>query len=369
MSLNVRSRSSRRNELEQQQQPGRTPAFVESLEGRVFLHTGPLQVTSVIADNRGEIIITLNQAIKASNVNTGAVQMYTAGNDNILATADDTRVTTALNYQPTGSRIVIRSAVPADTAYRVKLASARIGTPDGDVSLDGEFDGTFPSGNDSVEPNGTSGGNFEFQVKNDRSNRPVLRWSTSEGVINTRFLKDIAPGHYTNFRSYTDDGDFDNTFFTRSVVEPTPFIIQGGSLQINSQNEVVAGQIRNQITNEFNRSNLRGTLAMAKQGGNPNSATNQWFFNLGDNSANLDNQNGGFTVFAEVTNSSGLAVMDAIAAKPRRDLTVQFGSVAQSANTDVTTVPVQAAGTGIVNPSEDLITIRRIAQLMLIRPL
>lgn len=36
---------------------------------------------------------------------------------------------------------------------------------------------------------------------------------------------------------------------------------------------------------------------------NPNSATSQWFVNFGDNSANsanLDSQNGGFTVFGEV---------------------------------------------------------------------
>ena len=39
---------------------------------------------------------------------------------------------------------------------------------------------------------------------------------------------------------------------------------------------------------------------MAKLSGNPNSATNQWFINLGNNSTNLDVQNGGFTVFGQV---------------------------------------------------------------------
>jgi cyclophilin family peptidyl-prolyl cis-trans isomerase len=338
--------------------------LVESLEGRIFMHTGPLKVTSVIADNRGEMIITLNQPIRPSNVNTGAIQMYTAGNDGILANSDDQRVTTQLNYQSTGNRIIIRSTVPADTGYRIKLVSTRIETEDGDVHLDGEFSGTFPSGNDLSGGQGVSGGNFEFQTKNDRSSRPLMRWSTSAGVITTRMLKDIAPKTVSNFRQYADDGDFDNSFYTRSV---PGFIIQGGSLQINGSNQVVEGQVRAPVVNEFNRSNTRGTIAMAKQGGDPNSATNQWFFNLADNSSNLDNQNGGFTVFSEVTNASGLTVMDAIAAKPRRDLTAQIGSV--SASTDVTTVPVNTAGDGTLDPQADLVVIRRIAQLMLIRPL
>jgi uncharacterized protein (TIGR03437 family) len=53
---------------------------------------------------------------------------------------------------------------------------------------------------------------------------------------------------------------------------------------------------------------------MAKLGTDPNSATNQWFFNLANNASNLDGQNGGFTVFGRVANAAGLAVMDKIAA-------------------------------------------------------
>src|SRR5690606_36326984 len=59
----------------------------------------------------------------------------------------------------------------------------------------------------------------------------------------------------------------------------------------------------------------------AKLGSSPNSATNQWFINLKDNSANLDYQNGGFTVFGQVA-GEGMAIIDAIAALGRYNLGV-----------------------------------------------
>ncbi len=70
--------------------------------------------------------------------------------------------------------------------------------------------------------------------------------------------------------------------------------------------------------NEFSatRSNLRGTIAMAKTGGNPDSATSEWFVNLGNNAANLDGQNGGFTVFGRVTTPT-MATVDKIVNCPR----------------------------------------------------
>ena len=96
------------------------------------------------------------------------------------------------------------------------------------------------------------------------------------------------------------------------------FIIQGGGFVWDDASRTVAGVITGApVINEFSplRSNRRGTIAMAKLGSDPNSATSQWFINLVDNGSGLDTQNGGFTVFGEISAPS-MAVVDAIANLP-----------------------------------------------------
>ncbi|MEL6931109.1 MAG: peptidylprolyl isomerase, partial [Cyanobacteria bacterium J06600_6] len=119
-----------------------------------------------------------------------------------------------------------------------------------------------------------------------------------------------APATVENFLNYVEDGDYDDTIIHRSVAN---FIVQGGGFAVENS-QVVELPADEAVVNEFSpeRSNLEGTIAMAKLGGDPDSATNQWFFNLGDNSANLDNQNGGFTVFGQVLDESELESIEAI---------------------------------------------------------
>ena len=73
------------------------------------------------------------------------------------------------------------------------------------------------------------------------------------------------------------------------------------------------------MVNEFKISNTRGTIAMAKLGSDPNSATNPVVLQRGDNSSNLDNQNGGFTVFGRAQTPPAWTVMDSIEGEPTYD--------------------------------------------------
>lgn len=139
---------------------------------------------------------------------------------------------------------------------------------------------------------------------------PLAQVVTPLGIVTMELLEQDAPLTVANFRAYVRDGAYRNNLFHRSA---PGFVIQTGGF--SAFLPPVAVTTRPPVTNEFSVPNTRGTVAMAKVGSNPNSATSQWFFNLGDNRANLDNQNGGFTVFARVL-GDGMKVVDALASVP-----------------------------------------------------
>ena len=105
-----------------------------------------------------------------------------------------------------------------------------------------------------------------------------------------------------NFLEYVMDGSYNQTLIHRLVPN---FVIQGGgytwpSVASNQTGGVpITLQSKGEIINEPLNSNLMGTIAMAKISGSPDSATSQWFINLGDN-LHLDSQNEGFTVFGHI---------------------------------------------------------------------
>ena len=158
----------------------------------------------------------------------------------------------------------------------------------------------------------------------------AVRLTTVEGIIDLAVYDRQKPITATNFFRYVSEGRYFMTdpttmqrassFIHRSVAN---FVLQGGGFiaTVNpndpAKEQVQPSQVATlpPIQNEPGISNKRGTVAMAKLGGDPNSATSQWFINLSDNSANLDTQNGGFTVFARVI-GDGMNVADRIAGIP-----------------------------------------------------
>jgi cyclophilin family peptidyl-prolyl cis-trans isomerase len=151
----------------------------------------------------------------------------------------------------------------------------------------------------------------------------IVRFQTSVGNIDVRLYDSATPLTVANFLGYANDNRYDGTFIHRS---PPGFVVQGGGFYFTPPNSVSPvvdpANPDPPVLNEPGISNKRGTIAMAKLGNNPNSATSQWFFNVGDNSgppAALDTQNGGFTVFGRVV-GGGMSVVDAIDLLPQFDL-------------------------------------------------
>ncbi|VAW52078.1 hypothetical protein MNBD_GAMMA05-614 [hydrothermal vent metagenome] len=136
------------------------------------------------------------------------------------------------------------------------------------------------------------------------------------------FDNQVAPT-VANFMSYVNSGRYDATFVYRAIPN---FIIQTGGFTFKPNDPLTDGlrpvdepgsglalipEDSTVVINDPVLSNVRGTLALAKQSGNPDSGADEWFINLEDNSENLDNQNDGFTVFGSVIDD-GMLLADEI---------------------------------------------------------
>jgi len=143
----------------------------------------------------------------------------------------------------------------------------------------------------------------------------VVEFQTVVGNFEVNLYDNATPETVANFLNYVNNGRYTGTVMHRSA---PGFVVQGGGFTFDQALPFGNVAAFPAVVNEPEFANIRGTIAMAKIGGNPNSATSQWFFNLADNTANLDGQNGGFTVFGEVV-GSGMDIVDQIAALPVYD--------------------------------------------------
>jgi peptidyl-prolyl cis-trans isomerase A (cyclophilin A) len=176
----------------------------------------------------------------------------------------------------------------------------------------------------------------------------VVQFNTVLGSVIVRLYDSATPQNVANFLHYLNSGLYNGTFFHRDI---PGFVLQGGGYAYNASSGT-APHIATfaPVQNEFRVSNLRGTIAMAKLGGDPNSATSEFFFNLSDSNAGappdgLDYQNGGFTVFGRVL-GSGMNVVDNIVSLPIFDLDPDpAGTPPQNRHTTFDNVPLRNGAT------------------------
>jgi len=135
----------------------------------------------------------------------------------------------------------------------------------------------------------------------------TVQFQTTMGDFEVNLFDKETPETVKNFLQYVRDGAYKDTFMHRSVPN---FVLQGGGFTYSGPSEFKAITQKPTVKNEPVLSNVRGTIAMAKLGNNINSATNQWYFNLKNNTP-LDSDVGGYTVFGQVT-GNGMAIIDAM---------------------------------------------------------
>jgi cyclophilin family peptidyl-prolyl cis-trans isomerase len=145
------------------------------------------------------------------------------------------------------------------------------------------------------------------------------------GVIEIELFDD-KPVTVSNFLKYASSGRFENQIIHRWV---PGFVIQGGGHRVDTSNpqqwQLVPVVRYPAITNETQvgtfRSNVYGTIAMARAGSDTNSATSEWFINLADNGKpaseggnDLDSASGGYAVFGKVI--SNITLLDRFVPPP-----------------------------------------------------
>ena len=149
--------------------------------------------------------------------------------------------------------------------------------------------------------------------------------TTRNGNITIQ-LRDDKPITSGNFRTLVEQGKYDNTIFHRVIAG---FMIQGGDPTGTGMGDPSIATIHDEIGS--NNHNIPGTIAMAKMSTSsgeivPNSASSQFFINVGDNTG-LDPN---FSVFGDVI--QGMEVVTAISQVP----------VVANPNTNEMSVPVNA---------------------------
>tara|TARA_R110000737_G_scaffold2923_16_gene9906 strand:+ start:166672 stop:167361 length:690 start_codon:yes stop_codon:yes gene_type:complete len=152
---------------------------------------------------------------------------------------------------------------------------------------------------------------------------------TTKGTMYLALNETKAPITVENFLSYVEDGFYNDTIFHR-VMEG--FMIQGGGFEEGLKKKATKAEIKNEWKNGLK--NMRGTIAMARLGNQPDSASSQFFINLADNGFLDQPRDGaGYAVFGHLV--KGEDVLDAIGSAPT-------SSQGMHGNVPVTTIKINS---------------------------
>lgn len=150
------------------------------------------------------------------------------------------------------------------------------------------------------------------KTNKSKGTNPVVRMTTSLGVIEVELDTKRAPVTTENFLRYAREGFYDGTVFHRVI---PGFMVQGGGFEPRMKRKQTRDPINNEADNGLK--NLRGAIAMARTA-DPHSATSQFFINTMDNeNLNHTGKTGagwGYAVFGKVI--KGMDVVTKIENQP-----------------------------------------------------
>jgi len=138
-----------------------------------------------------------------------------------------------------------------------------------------------------------------------------VRVNTSMGNVDIELNQAKAPITVANFLQYVDAKFYEGSCFHRVI---PGFMIQGGGYSTKLQELKRREPIKNEWTNGLK--NVVGAVAMARRGGNADSATSQFFINVADNDSLDEPQDdgGAYCVFGRVV--AGMDVVKKIESLP-----------------------------------------------------
>ena len=145
---------------------------------------------------------------------------------------------------------------------------------------------------------------------------PQVDFDTSAGKIRVELYPDAAPKTVENFLAYVKAKQYDGTQFHRVIAG---FMIQAGGYGTDFREKPTRAPIPNEAekSSKAGLLNTPGTIAMARTSV-PDSATSQFFINVGDNKfLNFRDPSPagiGYTVFGKVI--EGMDVVEKIAKAP-----------------------------------------------------